>query len=943
MLDKAKTLIKGSVEVDGDFVEGDKNTIKKLIVHIYGDLASPTYSEKALNDQLKAYRDYLVQTYKYLDFKGIEGIADTAKDRSGLTLESVYVPLRARSDTPDAESWHRVAGRYYCGAKAVPEADIEKAESEMLRAESAALPVEQWIKDQQALVVLGDPGSGKSTSMKRLALGLAQQDNAPLPILLPLNAYSKALEKRRISFEDFLAEYFHSKRTQLESKKLTALFQTALEQEKAVILIDGLDEVGDNRGEVVEQVENFVRAWIPDPQSGRKSGNRLVITSRFVGYRDYPLKDPRWSTVALSDWNKEETLRFFRLFTLASELVVTAGENEEQAKLKADHEWRSLEYVINNNEGIRRLSGNPLLASLLALIKRQDVTLPNRRVELYDLYMGTLLRSWNRSRNLDNSPIGPEIDFSPTQLLLAKLALHLRETNPQGGLIQEAVMRKFLVDHFRADEYSRSESEEKAKGFLKSVHKYSNLLIEKGRQQYGFIHLTFEEYLAGFGLAAERESVLCQRIPELLSQEEHWKESLLLALGVVSVVNSDPGKTNAVLDTLLDSGESKQILFAGDVIQDVGVTVLGNKTTQKIRRKLEGLMSSLNESIEDRARAGRLLSRIGDLRTGVTIKRIDSTPQIIQRGEFSHAVPDIAWVKVSDGSFQMGTEGEEGYADEKPSHTVSVGDFYMSRYCVTNSQYRCFVEAGMYQDKSFWEQLLPEQALEWLRGGKADERLLATISDEDYRKKYQKWLDSDVERFEPRFWQSERWALDNHPVVGVSWYEALAYSVWLNSELKEQIKPEGVLGDGGVRLPSEEEWEYAARGVQNLRYGWGNDENPALGNYKDSGLQRTTAVGLFEEGKAVYGQGDQLGLHDMSGNVWEWTQSRWGADAANPEFTYEKWLSQSGVRNDLKVNDFKITRGGSWNNAADYCRCAFRNGFHPDGRDIILGFRLVCM
>lgn len=943
MLDKAKTIIKGDVEVDGDFIEGDKHTIEKLIVHIYGEHASPKYSEDALNDQLGEYRRYLIETYKYLDFKGIEGIADTVKDRSGLMLESVYVPLRARSDTPDAESWHRLAGRYYCGAKAVPEADAEKAESEMLRAESAALPVEQWIKDQQALVILGDPGSGKSTSMKRLALGLAQQDNAPLPILLPLNAYSKALEQGNISFEDFLAEYFHAKRTQLECKKLTTLFKEALEQQRAVILIDGLDEVGDNRGMVVEQVENFVRAWIPDPQNDTKSGNRMVITSRFVGYRDYPLKDPRWSTVALSDWNSEEILRFFRLFTLASELAISAGENEEQAKIDAEDEWRSLEHVINNNVGIRRLSGNPLLASLLALIKRQDVTLPNRRVELYDLYMGTLLRSWNRSRNLDSLPIGPEIDFSPTQLLLAKLALHLRENNPQGGLIREVVMRKFLVDHFREDDYTRSESEEKAKGFLESVHKYSSLLIEKGREQYGFIHLTFEEYLAGFGLAAEREGVLCKRIPELLLQEDHWRESLLLALGVMSVVNSDPAKANAILDTLLDSEEATQVLFSADVLHDVGTAVLGNKTTQKIRRKLEALMSLQEVSIESRARAGRLLSRIGDLRTGVTVKKINSAPLLMERGEYSHAVPDIDWVKISAGTFQMGTEGEEGYGDEKPVHEVIVGDFHMSRYCVTNSQYRCFVEAGMYEDKAFWEQLLPESASLWLGGTEADDSLLETFSDEDFRERYRKFLNSDVARLEPRFWESERWGLDNHPVVGVSWYEALAYSVWLNHELKSQTKPKGMPSDCIIRLPAEDEWEYAARGVHNLRYAWGNGESSSLCNMKESGLQRTTAVGLYEKGDAIDGDGMQLGLYDMSGNVWEWTQSRWGASADNPEFVYEEWLSQNAVRNDLDANDFKITRGGSWFYTSDYCRSAIRDRFLPDLRDYALGFRLVCL
>jgi predicted NACHT family NTPase len=491
MLDKAGTLFKDKVEIDKDFVQGDKHTIEKLIVNIYGDNASPVYSEDELKQQLVEYRRYIEETYQYLDFKGIDKISESMQGSSGITLESVYVPLRARPDRPDGESWHRLGGRYYCGAKALSINEATDAETEILKAEASALPVEQWIKDQPALVILGDPGSGKSTSMKRLALGLALQADAPLPIILPLNAYSKALEKAQISFEDYLPDYFHNKRTQLEGEKLKALFTQALQQEKAVILLDGLDEVGNNRGEVVAQVEQFVRAWIPDPKTCEQTGNRVVVTSRFVGYKDYPLVDPRWKTVALNDWNDEEITRFFKVFTLASELAWQGNDATEDTHKKAQQELNDLLKVIEHNPGIRRLSGNPLLASLLALIKRQGVTLPHRRVELYDLYMGTLLRSWNKSRNLDDHPVGPEIDFSPTQRLLAKLALHLRQTNPQGGLIHEQAMRDYLLQNYLDDEYSRKEADELSLTFLDSVHKYSSLLIEKRASPIRFYSLNF--------------------------------------------------------------------------------------------------------------------------------------------------------------------------------------------------------------------------------------------------------------------------------------------------------------------------------------------------------------------------------------------------------------------------------------------------------------------
>jgi formylglycine-generating enzyme required for sulfatase activity/energy-coupling factor transporter ATP-binding protein EcfA2 len=926
MLDKAGTIFKDKVEIDQDFVQGDKHTIEKLVINIYGDQASLQFTDEELQEQLAIYRRYIVETYNHLSFKGMDGIVEAAKNFGavGVKLESVYVPLRARLDTPDGESWHRKAGRYYCGSKAVSDVDPDKLEQEILRADAAALPVEQWINGQQALVVLGDPGSGKSTSMKRLALGLAQCEDAPLPILLPLNAYSEALERQNISFQDFLPQYFQGKLTQLQGNKLRLLFDTALEQGKAFILMDGLDEVGDNRGQVVSLVEDFVRVWIPSLQSDRTSGNRMVVTSRFVGYRDCPLSDPRWQTVALNDWNGEEIGRFFKVFTLAVELAWAQGKDNAHARRLAEQELQTLLQVVEHNEGIRRLASNPLLASMLALIKRLGVTLPHRRVELYSLYMRTLLGSWKKNRNLDGRQIGPDIDLSSTQSLLAKLALHLRETNPQGGLINETAIRMYLEQYYRTEEeYSKREAVEQAKGFLVSVHEYSNLLIERGHQQYGFIHLTFEEYLAGFGLALEEKEVLFEKIPELLDQAEHWKETLLLSLGVIAAVNSDQKKAKAILEKLLAIGESKYVLFAGEVLNDVGAAPLGNAITQKIRHGLVDLMRDGEADMQDRAKAGRTLSDIGDTRPGVTVKKTHDNQR---------TVPDIDWQEIPADTFRMGTEGDEGYKSEKPAHDVTLPRFFISRYPVTNAQYRCFVEAGMYEDQAFWHERLPEAAGLWLAGKMVGENLLETIP-ENSREVYRKWLENDKKRFQPYYWNDKQWNLDNHPVVGVSWFEALAYSVWLN-DLLDDVKPEGDVECLKIRLPTEAEWEYAARGRQGLRYAWGSDPDPKLGNYADTELKRTSAVGMFPAGKA-------FGLHDMSGNVWEWTSSRWGSDFGSPEFTYAEWERQENERNLIDKIDYKINRGGSWYDSTVNVRSAFRLRDLPLNRNDLLCFRLL--
>ena len=231
-----------------------------------------------------------------------------------------------------------------------------------------------------------------------------------------------------------------------------------------------------------------------------------------------------------------------------------------------------------------------------------------------------------------------------------------------------------------------------------------------------------------------------------------------------------------------------------------------------------------------------------------------------------------------------------------------------------------------YSNKDYWQ--LPE-ALAWLEGKPADLSLLD--DDKDLQQRYKIWIDSDTARDKPYYWGEKKWNRPNHPSVGICWYEALAFCHWLNSMDEYQDKP--------VRLPTEAEWEYAARGTQGLNYACGNDINKELANYKDTGLERTSAVGLFPVGEAFAEQGVQL--YDMTGNVWEWTQSQWGKQSKQPDFTYEKWVKQGGERNNPEPHALRITRGGSWYGTTDDARCAFRGWLLPYFRNGVTGFRVV--
>ncbi len=178
--------------------------------------------------------------------------------------------------------------------------------------------------------------------------------------------------------------------------------------------------------------------------------------------------------------------------------------------------------------------------------------------------------------------------------------------------------------------------------------------------------------------------------------------------------------------------------------------------------------------------------------------------------------------------------------------------------------------------------------------------------------------------------------LPNHPVVYVDWSDALAYCDWLTTCLRAWPKTPEPLArllrepGGRVVLPSEAEWEKAARGPDGFRYPWGNDLDLNSANYIDTGIGTTSAVGCFPGGASVYG------VEELSGTVWEWTRSIFG------EYPYPTDEKERAQREDLQERERpRVLRGGSFIDGARLIRCALRHGFHARGANDYAGFRVA--
>jgi predicted NACHT family NTPase len=242
----------------------------------------------------------------------------------------------------------------------------DEALTMMSHVEAAPVRVEQALRDQACVVVIGDPGSGKSTLLKHLALRLAAEDNAPLPILVPLNAYADSLSKADRSLQQFLPDHF----ADFGIMGLGPLFDHALASGAAVILLDGLDEVQRDRPNLVAKVEAFAHEVT-------KHGGKIVVTSRVVGYRESPLNAKDWALYTLLDFEREAIEEFAAKWCLAFERSML-GDTPE-ARVKAGAERQSLLEAIDANTGVANLASNPLLLTILALIKRQGVSRPTTR------------------------------------------------------------------------------------------------------------------------------------------------------------------------------------------------------------------------------------------------------------------------------------------------------------------------------------------------------------------------------------------------------------------------------------------------------------------------------------------------------------------------------------------------------------------------------------
>ena len=255
-------------------------------------------------------------------------------------------------------------------------------------------------------------------------------------------------------------------------------------------------------------------------------------------------------------------------------------------------------------------------------------------------------------------------------------------------------------------------------------------------------------------------------------------------------------------------------------------------------------------------------------------------------------------VEVPAGPFLMGSTDQQiaaaisqgANADwvkiEKPQHTLTLPRYWIGKTPITNAQFRPFVEGDGYTNQAYWTPV----GWQW----REQEKIV-----------------------KPCYWDDAKWNGADYPVVGVSWFEALAYCRWLSQQT-------GL----AFRLPTEAEWEKAARGPDGRLYPWGNTWEAGRCNSEEAGLKRTTLVGQYPTGASPYG------ALDLAGNVWEWCVTKW--KKPYPYQLEDEWQPAY-----VEADEHRRVRGGSWYQNSIYVRGAYRLNSNPRDRINVKGLRVA--
>jgi len=883
--DGAKAVGAGGMLVEGGLTINQAPDLQKIEVD-------------KIKAKLYAYLEWVQKRCQVLRLAALSAKNNADED---ITLDDVYVDLDTSIDIQESDLEDLRTGRktrlFESGAAKELDTHQERASTD----KAQPLPLWDAVRFTPRAVILGDPGSGKSTFAHKVlgmqAMVMRNQgtllpgfDADLLPVLiilreLALNLDPESLAKlsdeaRTKALLNHFRQYLERELKIEKIESAIPLVDRALARGRVLLVLDGLDEVPQNLRGTIRQLAGALLSHYRVA--------RLMITSRIRSYAGSAVFE-NLQTFTIRPFTRPKIESFIKGWYRTK---VNTGQVSEKDREKQIRDLTQA--ALSRN--LAEISSNPMMLTSMAIIHQEEVTLPRERVRLYKLVVDVLLRRWQKQK------LG-EGKLTPSEKLAAFLMDGDRILDAMERLAYEAHLsakgKKGSADLLRMRAVEILEDKRYlndmglANEFLNYVDQRAGLLKGNGGEtektiSYSFPHRIFQEYLAGCYMVRERDP--WREYRPRAAEGDYW--AIAAQLGAEELYfNNRSGKYTAIdlayhllADEVNTEQDARLCLWSSQITQIVDLDEIradkengGEKYLRALPQRLLSALESKLPAIE-RTQAGNTLSALGDPRFNAEMWQLPNDET-------------LGFVRIPAGKFLMGSDDK--YDNEKPQHEVDLPEYWMARYPVTVAQFRAFTEATKYSFDLWKYNLVPTQ-----------------------------------------------------PIVAVSWYDALEYTKWLDGELRlyatKQIQTgishpfwQGLAASKlQVTLPSEAEWEKAARGSDGRIYPWGNDFDAEKANTTETQIGDPSAVGCFPSGIN--------GLFDMSGNVWEWTRSLWGKDWSDPEYQYP-YNPQDAKREELNASKeiLRVLRGGSFSLGSDYARCAYRYWFLPDLSYGNFGFRVV--
>ncbi len=808
-----------------------------------------------------------------------------------------------------------------------------------------------------ALVLLGPPGAGKSTLLRRLELDLAiaaLRGEDPLDrvsFFLSLNQY-KAAEPGQAppAPERWLAERWAAAHPQLPA------LDQLLAQGRMLLLLDALNEMPAGTEREFRERVGLWKGWL-QRLATEAPRNRVLFSCRSLDYAA-PLSTPalRVPQVQIEPLTDAQVEAFLSAYSPVRGSEIWAALRGT-AQLEALRSPYFLALLVDQVEATGDLPRDRagLFTGFVRQALRREVERDNPLFAPEDLLSSRDLRrivqwQWQDAHEL------PE--RGPLFGKLAQLAYRMQASSGDGGASQ------LRLDLDRALDLLDSPRDE---AIVKAGLALAVLDEDPAADELLYRHQLLQEFFAARVLARSpqpelvvqpwRSAEIRPTVPELLATlppaeslpplpQTGWEETTLLA----ALMAPDPEEflRGLMVESLTLAGRA-----AG---QAALLPRLGEGLLTELREALLARSRDDTADLRERIAGAEALGRLGDPRW----ERCHGTrgsylrPPLVSVAGARYPIGEDAAIDWEQRGGRIRTEAHV------PRHAVTLAAFAIGRYPVTNAEFGCFVAAGAYEDESWWD---TEDARRWWRGELANEgakennrywwrafradttlfpRMVAEggFASDEVRERWERLLGLDEAAFEaeleqrwrgrperePLLWRDPRFIQPNQPVVGVSWYEARAYCAWLAAQSGEAF-----------RLPSEVEWEAAARGSAGRSYPWGQDFDVQRANTSALRLRRPTPVGLLPAGDSPEG------ICDLSGNVDEWTQSLWGVPdtgSATPTFGYPYRAADGREDAAAPSSVARVVRGGCWDNGPQFARACYRNWNLPYVRTSFIGFRL---